>query len=185
MHLVDDDEFEIRKKTYPLRVVREYSRVHHVRIRNDDTPLVAGVRAYRLGRVSVVDAYPKRYPRGALFVICTPLDIADHAVDFALLILTQRLRRKKVESARVRIFEERLHHREVVAKRFSRCRWRDDNGIVSRANRVPCVCLVQVEFFHTTASARFAETGIEICGQGFVHAFPFGENFHIGNKRLE
>ena len=76
-------------------------------------------RSQRLRSISVADAHFAR--ECGPFQAAAPLYIADHSVDFVLLILAQRLSRKKIEGPGVRILEKGLHDGQVVAQRFSGC----------------------------------------------------------------
>jgi len=85
VQLIDHDIAQILEQARPARVVRQNSRVQHVRIRQDDVPLLADGLAGIARRVAVIreDAKP----------VFEPLV---QVVELGELILRQRLGRKKI-----------------------------------------------------------------------------------------
>ena len=61
------------------------------------------------------------------------------------LILRQGLGRKQVQRARVRIFKDRVQHRQVVAQRLAGCRRRNHHNVASLPNGFRCQGLVAIQ----------------------------------------
>ena len=92
-------------------------------------------RASRVARrVAVVDDGSRVQPGGAHQLAQT-----------RLLIARERLRRKEIERARVRVLGQRLQDREVKAEALAARRRRRDDDVPSGHRRVDRACLMRVE----------------------------------------
>ena len=109
VQLIDHDVSQILKQPRPPRVMRQNPGVQHVGIRQDEMSLFADGFARVARCVAVV-----RENTESIF------EAAIQIVQFGELILRERLRRKKINRARVAVFEDRVQHRQVVAERFAR-----------------------------------------------------------------
>ena len=118
VQFVQHDVAQILEQPLPARVVRQDSGVQHVRIRQHDVPALANRLARVGGRIAVVgeDAEAIVETRGQV-------------VQLGELILRERFGREKVERARVRIFEDRVQDRQVVAQRFPGRRRRNHHNV--------------------------------------------------------
>ena len=111
---------QIFEEALPARVMRQDSRVQHVRVGQHDVPALANGFARVGGRVAVIgeDAEAMVEARGQI-------------MQFGQLILRQGFGGEQVQRARVRIFEHRVQHRQVVAQRFSGGRRRNHHNVAT------------------------------------------------------
>ena len=123
VQLINDEVAQILEAFRPPGVVRQNPAVQHVGIGQHDIGALANRLARVLRRVAVVG-------EGA--------DVGAHGIDGGLelvkLILGQRLGRKQVHGSRIRIPQQPVQHRQVVAKRLA-ARGRSDNHDISPASR--------------------------------------------------
>ena len=105
VELVDDHVLEIREELLPFRVVGEDPGVEHVGVRDDDVSLPPDRLPGVVGGVPVVGVG-----------LDVRLELADQAVDLVHLVLGEGLRGKHIERAGLRLFEDLLEDREVVAE---------------------------------------------------------------------
>ena len=92
VHLVDDDVAEVLERARPARVMREDPRVEHVRVRHDDAAAFARSAA-RVGRRVAVEDHGRGRRAARRHQLAQP----------RFLVARERLRRKEVDGARVRI----------------------------------------------------------------------------------
>src|SRR5689334_14195020 len=134
MQLVENDIAQILKEPRPARVVREDARMQHVRIGQYHMAFFADGLARVSGRISIVGEYTKAMIEPLIQVI-----------EFGELVLCKRLCGKKVERARVGVFQNRVQHGKVVAECFSGSCGRDNHGILSGMRYLRRRGLVRVE----------------------------------------
>ena len=150
VQLVDHDVAQILEALRPAGVMRQDAAVQHVRIGQHDVGALADGLARVLRRVAVVG-------EGA--------DVGAHRVDGALefvqLILGQRLGGEQIHGARVRIAQQQVQHRQVVAERLAAGGGRDDDRVGAGADQVEGFRLVGVEPGDAAALERGAQAGIE------------------------
>ena len=129
VQLVQHDIAQVFKQALPARVVRQDSRVQHVRVGEHDVPALANRLARVGGRVAIVgeDAEAIVEARGQV-------------VQLGKLILRERFGGEQVQRARVRIFQHRVQDRQVVAQRFSGGRRRDHHHVAPLHGRLPRPC---------------------------------------------
>ncbi len=97
MQFIQHDVPQILKHPRPLRVVRQDSRVQHVRIRHDHMPALANGLARVARRVAIVRKDAKAIVQSG-----------SQIVQLGQLILRQRLGGEKIQRARVWIFQHRV-----------------------------------------------------------------------------
>lgn len=113
MQLVDDDVFQIgeNKIESEVAVVRQKSRVEHVRVGENDVCATADFASFVDGRVAVVNA-------GLDFVFPK---IFEEWNQIAELVARQRFCRIDEYRAGFRVVQDFLHDRKQEAQRFSAC----------------------------------------------------------------
>ena len=161
VQLVQHDVAQILEQARPAGVVRQDAGVQHVRIGQHDVPLFADGRARVGGRVAVVG-------ENAESVIQALVEI----VELGELILRQRLGGKKIQRARVGIFQHGVQDRQVVAERLAGSGRRDDDHFVARHARFRGLGLVCVR--PPNALCRIG------CDQFSMH--PTGKSAHCASR---
>ena len=107
VQLIQHDVFQVLEYARPLRVVWQDSRVQHVRVGQNYVPALADRPARVRRRVAVIGKHAKAVVQPHCQV-----------VQFGQLVLCQRLGGEEVERARVRVLEDCVQHRQVVAQRL-------------------------------------------------------------------
>ncbi len=155
VELVDDDVLQRLERARPRGVVREDPGVEHVRVRHDDAAPLARRAPRVTGRVAVVrdDAHASTR-------------LGHQLADGRLLIARERLGRKEIERARVRIAHQRVEDGQVKAQALAaRGRRRDDEGLLHRRD-LERARLVRVESVDAARAKRPDERRVERLGQG-------------------
>jgi hypothetical protein len=137
VYLVDDDEAEAREERAPLRMVRKDPRMEHVGIREEHLRFVTQPSPERGRRVAVV---------GARFEAQAPIPLV--TVQNPELILRERLRGIEVERPALRLLEQPLEHRDVVAEGLAARRRCHDDDVGPLAQRFDRIGLVRVELLY-------------------------------------
>ena len=153
--LVDDHEPQVGEEAAPARVVGQDSLMEHVGVRQDHVALVAQAAPNALGRVAVIRARLKP-------------DVVAHfgeAIERAQLVLGQGLGGVHVQHGRVRIGEDRLDRRDLIAQGLAAGRARYDDHVAAAAHLPDGVALVTVEPVH----AQRREGGVH---PGVGHHIP-------------
>jgi len=157
VELVDHDVAKVLEEVRPLRVVRQNPRVQHVGIGQHEV----GARPHGppcvLGRVAVVGEHPHlgQRPRQRL--------------ELGQLILGQGLRREQVEDAGLRLIEQRLQRRQVVAQRLAGRRGRDDHDVTAGLDEFPDACLVAEQLLDPPCAQRLDDARVERRGKRRQH----------------
>ena len=134
MQFIDDDVLQVFEKTRPFRMVRQYARVQHVRIGENDMPVLADGLP-RIGRrIAVIGENAER--------VAQP---APQILQLGQLVLSQRFGGKDVKRAGVRILQHGIQNRKVVAERFARSRRSYDHRIVAAMHPLRRFRLMRVE----------------------------------------
>jgi hypothetical protein len=120
VEFVDNDVRQIFEEPSPLRVMREYTLVQHVRVCEHHMAFRADSRAGILWRVAVIRVHPE-----------VPFECVSPGHEVIELVVRQRFRRVKVKSAGIRINCNALKYRKVVAKRLPGSRRGDDSDVLS------------------------------------------------------
>jgi hypothetical protein len=105
VQLVDDDELQAGEKAPPPRVMRQHAGVQHVGVGHHDVPRLADGRAAPGGGVAVVRVDSQVDGQAAL-----------QRPELRQLVLGQGLRGKEIDGPPLRIFEQALQDRQVVAE---------------------------------------------------------------------
>ncbi len=134
MELVDDHILEIRKEFLPFRMMGEDPGVEHVGVRDDDVALPADRLPGVVGGVPVVGVG-----------LDVGLHLADQAVDLVHLVLGEGLRREEVEGAGLRLFEDPLEDRDVIAEGLAARRRGDQDDALALADQINGLRLVAVK----------------------------------------
>ena len=150
MELVDDDVLEIREELLPFRVVGQDPGVEHVGIRDDDVALPADRLPGVVGGVPVVGVG-----------LDVGLHLADQAVDLVHLVLGEGLRREHIEGAGLRLFEDLLEDREVVAEGLAARRRGDENDALALSDQIHGLCLVAVKLTDAALREDLPEGGMD------------------------
>ena len=108
--------------------------VQHIRIGQNDVALFADDLARVGGSVAVVGKHTE--------AVLKPLV---QVMEFSQLVLREGFRGEEIQRARVRIFQNGVHHRQVVAKRFSRSRGGNNHHIFPGMHRFGRCCLMRVQ----------------------------------------
>ncbi len=153
VQLVDHDVAQVLEERRPLRVVRKDPGVEHVGVRQDEVRARAHRAPRVLRRVAVVGEHPHLG------------QLPGERLQLGQLILGERLRRKEVEDARVRLMHERLERRQVVAERLARRGRRDDDDVLPLRDQIPRARLVRIELVDTPRAERVADAWVERGGE--------------------
>ena len=120
MQFVNNDILQVRKELLPLGVMRQDSGVQHIRVGDDNMPLLADGLTRVIRGIAVIG---ERLDIG--------LQIADQPHDLVHLVLGQGLRREEIEGASLRLIENPLQDGEIVAEGLAA-------GGRGHQNHVPC-----------------------------------------------
>ena len=150
VELVDDDVLEVREELLPLRVVGEDPGVEHVGVRDDDVALPADRLPGVVGGVPVVGVG-----------LDVGLHLADQAVDLVHLVLGEGLGREEVEGAGLRLFEDLLEDREVVAEGLAARRRGDEDDALPLPDQIHGLCLVAVELTDAAGREDLPQGGVD------------------------
>jgi hypothetical protein len=115
-------------------MVGEDAGVEHVRIGDDDVAGLADGAACGGRSIAVVG---ERLDVGP--------DLLDQAVQLGLLVLGERLGREEVEGAGVRVFEDGVEDRQVVAEGLAAGGGRDHDDVAASHRVLDCLGLVGIE----------------------------------------
>ena len=122
----------------PLRVRRQYARVEHVRVGEDDARAVANARAFARGRVAIVDRHRLRFRQRSGNVL-------HPTAQTGKLILRQRFGGEEVECTCRGVAQQRLEDGQVVGERLAAGGGRHNHHVAPRAGMVQRLVLVAVE----------------------------------------
>ena len=81
------------------------------------------------------------------------------------LVLRQRLRREQVERPRVRVLQDPVEDRQVVAERLARGRGRHDDDVAAGLDELVGLALVGVEAREAPRRQRLAQLRVELLGE--------------------
>ena len=178
MQLVDDDKAQVLEQLGPPGMVREDARVqhvgiaqHHVRTRANRPPRV-------LRRVAVIGEHADRV--GALTG-----HQGRHLVQLRKLILRQGLRRKQIQAARGRIFQDAVEHGGVVAERFARGGGRDDHDVAAGQGVVDGIGLMGVQPVDAPRRKRLNQPRVERPGERRVRRVERRQLPHCRDVRID
>ena len=149
VQLVDHDVTQVLEQRRPLRVVGQDPGMEHVRVRQDEVRAGADGATRVLRRIAVVGEHPElRQLLGEL-------------LELGELVLRERLRGKQIQNASVRLVQQRLQDRQVVAERLAgRGRCHDDN-VVALLDERPRARLMRVQLGDSPRAQGFSDAGIE------------------------
>ncbi len=125
VQFVEHDVAKIFEQAHPFGVVRQDAGVQHVRIGENHVGAFADGFARVAGRVAVIGEYAEGIVKAR-----------GEIVKFRELILRQGLGGKKIEGARIRIFENGIEYWQVVAKRLAGGSGSDDHEVFSAARKL-------------------------------------------------
>src|SRR5271157_1329333 len=115
-------------------MVRQDSRVQHVRVGQNDMTALTDRTARVARRVAIVGEDAK--------AVVEPLR---EVVQFSELILRESLGGEEVKRARVGVLDDGVQHRQVVAERFARSSWRHHDEVLSGARKFRGNRLMRIE----------------------------------------
>ena len=159
VRLVQDHHGEPTEERAPLLVVRQKRDVQGVGVGDEHAAARENTPTLLLGRVSVVRADVKR----VISLVAAFRRARAHLVDFAELVARQRLGGEQVQRRRVRVAEQRLERRRVVARRLSGSGPGGDDDVVAAKRRRDRRRLVAKQ--RVRAHARRRERGDRDRGQ--------------------
>ena len=180
VNLVDNDVAQVLKQLDPLGVVRQDARMQHIRIGDDDVTGLADLPSGRRGRVAVVGV--------GLHVHAHRLD---ELVELRDLIGGQRLRREEVQRARIRLMQNGVEHREVVAHGLAGGRRRDDTDVPVLRCQIKRLALMAVEPVHAALLQHGRNAAVHLRREILIDRLtrrdrlPMRDVFHEGRRVLQ
>ena len=163
VQLVHHDVAEVLEEADPLVVVGQDAGVEHVGVGDDD---VAGLADGPAGGGRGVAVVGERLDVGA--------DRFDQSVKLGLLVLGERLGREEVEGAGVRVFEDGVEDRQVVAEGLAAGGRRDDDDVAAGQRVLDRLGLVGVELVDAALRVRGLRRGSRPSGSGAYVGRPRG-----------
>src|SRR5580704_10620661 len=128
--------------------------MQHVWIRQHHMALFADGPAGVSRRITVIGENPESVVQSLVQV-----------VKLCQLILRQSFGREKIERASVRILENRIQYRQVVAKRFSRSGWRDHHHVFAGVDSLGSDVLMCVKLSNSLGAVRSDEVAVHPRGK--------------------
>ncbi len=166
VQLVDDHITKILEQLRPAGMVRQDSRVQHVRIAEDKVSAAANGAPRVLRRVAIVGEHANLLARIVLSRAgWTARERLAHGLQLGELILRERLGRKQVEGPARRILQDRVQHRHVVAERLARRGRCDDHDVAARERVLDGLGLVRVELADATRGEGVPKASVELLGE--------------------
>ena len=167
MKFVDHYISEICKKLLPFRMVREYSRMEHVRIRDHDMSLLADGLAGIVGRVAVV----------CICLYVRP-QVGDQTVHLVHLVLGEGLGRKDIDGTCFRLFNDFVQDGNIITEGLpARCRG-DDHHITAFSNQIHRLGLVAVKLIYPSCLEDGLNARVNPIGEGGEFPLKSGQPFH-------
>jgi len=151
MHLINHNIFQVFKELNPKRMVRQDALVQHVGIGHHDVPATAdgSPRGFRCVAVESEGFYI--HP-----------EIAHDAVNFMHLVLTQGFGWKEVQCSCLRIAQNGVQNRKVVAESFATGGGgRHNKGQAGRC-QLNCFSLMTVQLVNSPVAHHLHKPGIQI-----------------------
>ena len=145
VQLVDDDVLQIFEKARPFRVVRQYARVQHVGIGENDMPVLPDRLPRIGGRIAVIGEYSEW--------IAQP---APQVLQFGQLVLSQRFGGENVKRAGIGILQHGIQDGKVVAERFAGRRRGHNHRVVAAMHPLRRFRLMRVELLDALWRGRLA-----------------------------
>ena len=143
VQFVQHDIAEVLEKPHPLGMVRQDSRVQHVRVRQDNMSALSDRLARVVRGVAIVGENSK--------AVIEPLG---KVVQLGELVLGQCFGRKQVKSTCVGIFQHCIQHRKVVAECFARRRRGYHDYVPAAVYYFGGGSLVRIQFFDPFCAVR-------------------------------